>query len=397
MLLRSKALPERGSLIRRALPAALPPRHVWQWTAALAGVCLILAFALHGGFLVALGTSLVGFLLALSLLVLTGYVGQVSLAQYMFAGVAAFLLSRLTQDWGVPFPLAPFAAAAAASLAGVVMAVPAVRVRGINLAVLTLSAGVAVEAVYFSNAAYVGGGGTPTVTDPALFGLQLGIGTPGQYPRAAFVLMMIVVAIPLALLVVGVRRSRIGLQMLAVRANERAAAANGINVVLVKVLAFGISAFLAGLAGAFAAYLNYGGFSAASFDALLSLGLVASVFVVGITSMSGAVLAALAFAGGLLPVILQQYVPFQTWYGVFAGGALILSAVTVPDGISVHLAEQAAGLRQLTQMLGLLTRCAAGARFGASSSGVLEPAMFTASAECEGDTPVPFGGGGAHD
>jgi ABC-type branched-subunit amino acid transport system permease subunit len=339
MLARGRGLPERGALIHRTLPSAPPPRHVRQWATALAGVCVLLAFTLRGGYVVALSTTLVGFLFALSLVVLVGYVGQISLAQYMFAGIAAFMLARLTVDWHVPFPAAPLAAALIAAVAGALFSLPAVRVRGINLAVLTLSAGVAVENIYFSNTSYTGGSGSPTVRSPALFGLQLGIGTPGYYPRPEFALLLIVVALPAALLVVGLRRSTLGLDMLAVRANERAAAANGINVAAVKLLAFTVSAFLAGLAGGFLAYLNYGGFSSASFDSFLSLALVALVFTSGITSVAGAVIAATLFSGGLGTVLLQRYLPLGDWYAVFAGLALVISAVLVPDGVAAQLAR----------------------------------------------------------
>jgi branched-subunit amino acid ABC-type transport system permease component len=343
MLARGKALPERGALIRRALPSAPPPRHVSAWAAALVVASAALALILRGSYLVALSTTMIGFLLALSLVVLVGYAGQISLAQYMFAGVAAFALARLTADWHVPFPLAPLLAALIAAIFGVAFALPALRVRGVNLAVLTLAAAVAVESIYFSNTAYVGGDGSPTVTSPALFGLQLGIGIPGHYPRPEFALLLVIVTLPAGLLVVGLRRSRLGLQMLAVRANERAAAANGINVAAVKLIAFAVSAFLAGLSGSFLAYLNYGGFSSSSFDAFLSLALIASVFASGITSIAGAVLAAMIFAGGIWAVLLQRYIPVGDWYGVFAGLGLVVSAITMPDGVAARFARAGGG------------------------------------------------------
>ena len=128
--------------------------------------------------------------------------------------------------------------------------------------------------------------------------------------------------------------------MLAVRANERAAAANGINVARVKILAFMISSFIAGLAGSFLAYFNYGGFSAASFDIMISVTLVALVFISGISMVSGAVLAGISFAGGLWAVLLQNVVPsFTDWYAVFAGLSLLLTALTIPEGIAGHLAD----------------------------------------------------------
>jgi branched-subunit amino acid ABC-type transport system permease component len=352
MLVRSKALPERGALIKRSLPSARPPRHVLQWTIALTAIGLGLAFTLHGNYQVGLSTSLIGVLFALSLVVLLGFVGQISLAQYMFAGVAAFLLSRFTLDWGLPFPIAPLLSAMVVCIVGALMAVPAVRVRGVNLAILTLATGLAVEDIYFTNATYVGGGGSPTVVNPTLFGLKLGIGSHGYYPRPEFAVMMLVIVIPVALGVVGLRRSSLGLQMLAVRANERAAAANGIHVARVKMLAFTISAFIAGLAGAFVAYINYGGFSSASFDVLLSVTLVALVYIAGIAMVSGAIIAGIGFAGGLFTILLQQVFPLlPAWYGVFAGVGLIMTAITIPEGLAGLIAEGAPPpVRRLLQL-----------------------------------------------
>lgn len=345
MLFRGKTLPERGALIRRSLPAARSPRHVTQWTVVMTVVALVLSLTLHGGYLVALVATLIGALLAFSLVVLLGFVGQISLAQYMFAGISAFLLSRLTIDWGVPFPFAPLIAALIAGAVGSIMAIPALRVRGVNLAILTLTAGVAVEDIYFSSPRYVGAGGSPTVKSPSLFGLQLGIGTHGHYPRVEFPIMVTLVVLVIGLLVVGLRRSSLGLQMLAVRANERAAAANGINVARVKILAFAVSSFIAGVAGACMAYFNYGGFSSISFDALLSVTLVASVLIAGSTTVSGAVIAGLGFAGGIIAVLIQKAVPtFPAWYEVFAGIGLMIAAVSLPEGIAGRFAEHGAWL-----------------------------------------------------
>lgn len=350
MLLRGKTLPERGALIRRSLPSARPPRHVAQWTVVLTGASLVLSLTLHGGYLVGLVATLIGTVLALSLVVLMGFVGQISLSQYMFAGVSAFLLSRLTIDWGIPFPIAPLIAALIAAGVGVIMAIPALRVRGVNLAILTLTAGVAVEDIYFSSPKYVGAGGSPTVHPPSLFGLQLGMGTPGHYPRAEFSVMMTIVVLVLVLAAVGIRRSSLGLQMLAVRANERAAAANGINVSRVKILAFTISSVIAGIGGVSMAYVNYGGFSSISFDALLSVTLVASVLIAGSTMISGSIVAGLGFAGGIVGVLVQKAVPtLPAWYGVFAGIGLMAAAVRLPEGIAGRFVEQGEQFARLVE------------------------------------------------
>ena len=340
MLVRNKPLPERGSLIRKALPAARPPKHVWQWTLILTASTVILALTLTGNYLIALITTLIGAFLAFSVVLLTGYVGQISLATYMFAGVAAFFMSRLTVEWGVPFPLAPIIAAGAAALVGAVIAIPAVRVRGINLAILTLALALTVDDMYFSNPKWVGAAGSPTEASPNVFGLHLGIALHKSYPRPDFALTVLVFVIPTVLLVVGIRRSSLGLQMLAVRANERAAAANGVNVFRVKLVGFGLAAFIAGLGGAFLGYMNYAGISESSFDVLgFMIPLLAIVMISGVSSVSGGVLAAIGIAGGLSAFLLQDLFNAVVWIPVVSSVGLMFAAVTIPEGIAGQLGD----------------------------------------------------------
>ncbi|MFI5958911.1 ABC transporter permease [Cryptosporangium sp. NPDC051539] len=361
MYLRNGETPTRGTLLRPSMPTAHPPRNVLFWTAGLTAATVVLALTLRGNYQVALATTLVSLLLTLSVVVLTGFAGQISLAQYMFAGVGAFLLSKLTVGWGIPFPLAPLIAVVAVTLFGALVSLPAVRLRGVNLAILTLAAGVTVQNFYFANAKYVGNGGSPTVERPTLFGLELGIGTENSYPRSAFALMMIVVVVPVCIGVVGLRRSSLGLQMLAVRTNERAAAANGMNVARIKLLAFSVSAFIAGLAGAFTGYLNFGGLSQASFDSFLSISLIASVFIAGISLVAGAVTAAVLTAGGMVTILFEQAVPsLSTWYPVVAGLALIVNAITMPNGIAGSLRQDLPLVVQRLRRIRAGDRAAAG-------------------------------------
>ncbi len=120
--------------------------------------------------------------------------------------------------------------------------------------------------------------------------------------------LYLVVAIALCLLVAQIRRSVLGQQMLAVRANERAAAAAGINVARVKIIAYGISSFIAGTAGWMYAY-NFGSVSAARFGILIALGFVAFAYIGGITMVSGAVIGGLVATEGLVPVLLRGTAP----------------------------------------------------------------------------------------
>ena len=118
------------------------------------------------------------------------------------------------------------------------------------------------------------------------------------------------------LLVANLRRSDLGQRMLAVRSNERAAAAAGINVRNVKLAAFGIASFIAGIAGALYGY-NFSSVTVSRFSALTALSLIALAYVGGITMVSGAVFAGLISVEALFPYALEK------WFGVSGNWALL--------------------------------------------------------------------------
>jgi ABC-type branched-subunit amino acid transport system permease subunit len=115
--------------------------------------------------------------------------------------------------------------------------------------VLTLAMAVTLEAFWFRNTDFNGGAVGAPVENPTMFGLDFGIGNGDAYPRITFGILCLVVAVLVGLGVAFLRRSRLGASMLAVRANERSAAASGIAVNRVKIIAFAIGSFIAGLGG----------------------------------------------------------------------------------------------------------------------------------------------------
>jgi branched-chain amino acid transport system permease protein len=125
--------------------------------------------------------------------------------------------------------------------------------------------------------------------------------------------------------------------MLAVRSNERAAAAGGINVRNVKLATFAIASFIAAIAGALYAY-NFGSVSATRFSALNGLVLIALAYLGGITMVSGAIFAGLITTEGLFPHIFDKWLLPQDkvgpWTLLVAGASLILTLVVNPDGIA---------------------------------------------------------------
>jgi branched-chain amino acid transport system permease protein len=339
MFLRGAALPGRGELIEQRLPEVPRPERLATPAIVLTIVCALALVVLPFDFRQALINSLIGTVMALSLVVITGFVGQISVVQLSLAGVAGFTVSHLAVDAGIGFPLAPVLGAGAAVLLGLLTAVSALRVRGVSLAVVTLGAAVAISQFGFLNQTWGGGASGSPVPEPHLLGLDLGPqsafrGLDGSLPSPVFGWLVLAVTVGLCLLVAAVRRGTLGQRMLAVRSNERAAAAAAVDVRRVKLIAFGISAFIAGVAGTLYAY-NFGSVSASRFDALTALSLIAFAYAGGITLVSGAIFAGLISTEALMPHALDKWLGISgNWILLFGGVLLIFTLIQHPEGVA---------------------------------------------------------------
>jgi ABC-type branched-subunit amino acid transport system permease subunit len=266
--------------------------------------------------------------------VLTGYVGQVSLAQMSFAGVSAFELSHLASGVGVPFPFGLLLAALLAVPLGVLIGLPALRLRGVNLAVVTLAAAFAIDALVFRSEGFSGGLRGRDIPPPKLFGIDLGVAGGTSSARIAFGVFLLVVVCLVGLLVARLRNAPAGRMFIAVRSNERAAASVGIDVARTKLLAFGLSAFIAGLGGGLFAYQQQT-VSSPSFGVFTSLALLAITYVAGVGRISGAVVAGLLLSStGLMVTALDQAFHIGKYQAVVAGVLLMVTAIKQPDGIA---------------------------------------------------------------
>ncbi|OHV48449.1 ABC transporter [Pseudofrankia sp. BMG5.36] len=334
LLVRGRPLPTRGALAQRTLGRAPRPRSPLPAAAVGVVAALVLLVFTNGGTRASVITSLIYALIALSLVVVMGYAGQVSLAQLTLAGGGAYGVSLATTSWHVPFPVAPLLAAAMAAVVGVVVGLPALRVRGLPVAAVTLALAVVLEAVWFQNPTLARDPqGQPPVAEPTLLGLDLGAGTGRAYPTVAFGIVCVVALLVVALGVARLRTSRLGAAMLAVRANERSAAASGIDVARTKMVAFGIGAFIAGLGGALLAY-QYSMASPASFDPLTGLALFATVYLAGVSSITGGLLAGVMAAGGVLYVALDQVISLGEWYYTLSAIGVLVTVVRNPEGLA---------------------------------------------------------------
>ncbi|WP_232717740.1 ABC transporter permease [Gordonia metallireducens] len=338
-------IPSRGSLGEVRMPAVRIPRIRVVPTVAIIAAVVIAILLTTGTWRFGVVTSVILSLIALSLVLLTGYLGQISLASMAFAGAAGFALSKLTTNWNVPFPFSMLFAALIATGLGVLVGVPALRIRGAQLAVVTLAAALAIQSFVFNNPAITAFEGN-MIADPTLFGIDLGVRDGTNLVTLRFALMVLVVVAIATLVVLRFMGGSTGRAFLAVRSNERAAASVGINVAATKLLGFALSAFLAGIGGCLIGY-SRGQLSAGSFTVMIGLTLLAMTYVGGITSFAGAVIAGIIGPLGVGYVFLTQTLSFGEYYELIAAGSLLLMAVMNPVGVAGAASELGERIRTL--------------------------------------------------
>lgn len=333
LAVRGTSISARGQDTVRKLPAVHRPRirpvlATGWFVAAVAALALT-----HDTIRFGLITTLAFGVIALSIVVITGMLGQVSLAQAAFAGIGGFAVAKLGGNLGLGFPWAPLLAAAIAAVCGVIVGLPALRIRGAHLAVVTLALAFAAEQFVFGNQAINSPTGNP-VPAPGVFGLDLSVRGSGEIARLPFAIMCLVVLALCMLGVANLMRSETGRRFLAVRSNERASASVGISVTSAKLLGFGISAFLAGLGGSLIAY-SQGSVSVSSFTAMVGVSWLAYVYLGGIGSQGGALVGAGLVTLGVVYVIVDRFVGVSgSGYLLVAALALVVTVIVNPQGMA---------------------------------------------------------------
>jgi branched-chain amino acid transport system permease protein len=344
--LRGSSLPQRGDLTEARLPDAPRPTRLALPAIGAVVVAAVLLFVLPFDYRNALAISIAGSVICLSFVVITGFVGQVSLVQVALAGGAGLVLSRVAHGLGVAFVPAALAAVAAATVLGFLAGASGLRVRGVSLAVVTLAAAVAIEQFGFTNGTWgMGGGGSP-VPEPTILGVDVGAGAglravDGGLPSPVLGWLLLAIAAATCLFVARLRGSGLGARMLAVRSNERAAAAAGVSVRNTKFAAYALSSAIAGVGGVLYAYA-LGTVSADRFGILIALQFLAFAYVGGISLVSGAIVGGLMTAQGVLPHVLDAELGLNaTWTLLVAGITLVLCLVLFPDGVAGSVRRRA--------------------------------------------------------
>jgi ABC-type branched-subunit amino acid transport system permease subunit len=295
--------------------------------------------------------AVVAALLALSLVLLTGMVGQVSFCQYSFAVLGAMTVGSLVVGHGADFWLASLLGTLFAGFGGILVGIPALRLRGLLLAVLTVAVALFVDQFVLAAGTWDGltngSAGWSDIPFPTLFGRQL--------DSYGFYLVTLAVFLVAALLVWNLRNGKVGRVLRAVRDSEVAASTLGLNVSAWKLAAFGLSAALAGLAGALRAVADQSvaSGSTGSYNFQYSVALVASITVFGAGSIFSAGVAGFFLVFG--PELLKHTPLDQQWFQLFLGAILIVQLIFNPDGVVVkaerdvvHLLHSLAARRRRT-------------------------------------------------
>jgi branched-chain amino acid transport system permease protein len=264
------------------------------------------------------GLVLIYAIVAVSLVVLTGWAGQISLGQFALVGfggaTTSVLLGRHGWDLFLALPVGMLVAAATAVLIGL----PALRVSGPFLAVTTLAFAVTAS-TYFLEDKYFPWFIEVHLDRPALWG-RLPIEQDWQmYFFALAVLLVSIIGVR------NLRRTRTGRAILAVRDNEPAAQATGLSSVRLKLTAFAISGALAGLAGGLYV-LHQHGLNRDSFNPQVSLRLFSMVVIGGLGSIPGAVLGAVYVRGA-------EFFLSRGWSQIASGGGILLLLILLPGGL----------------------------------------------------------------
>jgi branched-chain amino acid transport system permease protein len=269
-------------------------------------------------------------IVGLGLMLLAGFTGLFSLGHAAFLGVGAYTQAYLTGH-GAPFPVALACAAALSAAVGVVVGLPALRVKGIYLGIATLSFGFIVEEVFARWESVTGGNTGTHLKAPEMFGWSLGSGE-------AFYFLCLVIAVISTLAILNLLRSPTGRAFVAIRDSEISAQSMGIHLARYKTLSFALSAALAGIGGALYAHkLMF--ISPDQFNILQSIDLLLMVVIGGLGSVHGAFLGAIflismpqliSLTKDYLPPVLGQAPGLQS---VVYGAVLIGFVLFEPLGL----------------------------------------------------------------
>ncbi len=296
---------------------------IYKRTAVLVTVMAVLLLPVYGDNYLIDVSSLSGIyiILAMGLNVVVGFAGLLNLGFAAFYAIGAYSTAILTTRLDMPFWLSMPMSVTMASFLGILLAIPALRLRGDYLAIVTLGFGEIIRIVLNNWDSLTNGpNGILNIPSPSIGGFKINRLSHYYYMVLLFVFLCIFV-------VRRVHNSRVGRAWLAIREDETAAEAMGIDTVRYKLLAFSFGAFWAGLAGAlFAGKMHF--VSPESFTFMESVLILCMVIIGGLGSIPGVILGAVILI--ILPEVLRE---FQTYRMLALGSGLVLMMIFRPQGL----------------------------------------------------------------
>ena len=321
--------------VKRAFLVAGAFLLLWPW---------VIPYSVLGDSLLAMEYAVV----AISLVLLIGWVGQISLAQASFVGIGALIMAMVSRGFGLAFPLNLLVGALTAGIAAVILGTVALRVRGLYLAVATLIFAWMADQFLFHSPWLGMATGSSTLPDQHL-------GQPGGFvffdftSRRTLYFVMIAVVVVVVGALANLRDTRTGRAFFAIRGSEVAAASLGIDVVRYKLAAFALSGLVAGIGGGLL-MMDQRTVVPDQFLFIVSLQYLAIAVVGGLTSLGGSIAAGVVFAG--LNELFFRVQALSGWLEVVSAGLLAAVLLLYPGG----LAAIPDGLRRFAERSRLLKR-----------------------------------------
>jgi branched-chain amino acid transport system permease protein len=270
--------------------------------------------------------------------ILTGFTGQISLGHGAFMGVGAYASAIFTLKAGLPFWVALPLAGLVTALIGMVFGIPSLRLKGLYLAIATMAAQFIIEYAMRNWTALTGGSSGLVVKPPTFFGIRLSTDHSYYYLIYFFVILA-------TLYTKNLTRSRPGRAFVAIRDRYLAAEVIGVNVWFYRILSFGVSSFMVGVAGSlWAHYVRV--VNDEAFGIGLSIKYLAMIIIGGMGSVLGAIYGAVFMT--MLPILLRipEHALTQIYPGIFAifqsmtegvfGLIIILFLIFEPDGLAAR-------------------------------------------------------------
>jgi ABC-type branched-subunit amino acid transport system ATPase component/ABC-type branched-subunit amino acid transport system permease subunit len=332
-----------------------------RWSTAVVGIAFLGYPLVTTPRQLSLGVLIIGFMVVgLSVLVLSGWAGQVSLGQLGIAAVGAYVVAIAGGSWHVPLPFALVLGALVGAAVSPIVGLPALRLPGPFVAIMTLAFALAVPAVLL-NAELLGGALPGSLDRPVLLGLDL------SSDRYYYWLSLLVLLGTLAI-VAGLRRSRLRRALIAARDNAQAAAAFGLGITRLRLEAFAVSGLIAGLGGGLIAYAN-SGVETDTFSAGNSAIIFLIVVIGGLSAVTGPVFGATVYG------LVQLAGSF--WVGILLGPTTLIVLAFGPRGLAgLVMALRDAAIRVVMHLQGHdLIRLSGKARIAIADRGAQAPVV----------------------